>query len=116
MGLDFVRKATPAFNRALDRRAVDLRTPTLFSRDIPVVCRTAAADICHNSRFILGEKLLLRITNGKLIAQRDNLVVAEFPNPPAEFMNRVQAGAAVELGEVKTIHVLSERVEIGFCE
>jgi hypothetical protein len=116
MGLDFVRKAAPSFNRALDRRAVDLRTPTLFSRDIPVVSRTAAAEICHASRFAIGEKLLLRVANSKLIAQRDNLVVAEFPNPPAEFMNRIQAGAGVELGEVKAIHALSERVEIGFCE
>ena len=116
MGLDFVRKAAPAFNRALDRRAVELRTPTLFSRDIPVVSRTAAADICHASRFTLGEKLLLRISNSKLIAQRENMIVAEFPNPPAEFMNRIQAGAGVELGEVKAVHTLSESVEIGFCE
>lgn len=116
MGLDFVRKAAPAFNRALDRRAVELRTPTLFSRDVAVVGRTAAAEICHKSRFTIGEKLLLRVTENKLIAQRDNLVVAEFPNPPAEFLNRIQSGAGVEMGEVKAIHAISERVEIGFCE
>ncbi len=32
MGLDFIKKAAPAFHKVLDRRAVALRTPTLFSR------------------------------------------------------------------------------------
>ena len=40
MGLDFIRKAAPTFHKALDRRAVELRTPTLFNRDIPSVARS----------------------------------------------------------------------------
>jgi hypothetical protein len=116
MGLDFIRKAAPAFHKALDRRAVALRTPTLFSRDVPLVSRTAAADICQGSRFTLGERLLLRIMANRLVAQRDNLIVAEFPNPPAEIVNQVQQGAGVAEGEVKAVHALSERVEIEFCQ
>jgi hypothetical protein len=115
MGLDFIRKAAPSFHRALDRRAVDLRTPSLFVRDIPVVARSASAEICHGSRFKLGERLLLRVIANKLVAQRDNLVVAEFPSPPAEFLNQVQSGAGVGQGEVRAIHKLSDRVEIGFA-
>jgi hypothetical protein len=116
MGLDFLRRVAPAFHRALDRRAVELRTPTLFVRDIPELARTASADICRNAKVETGEKLLLRLMDEKLIAQRDNLVVAEFSNPPSEFVNRIRTGAGVEIGEVRTVHSLSQVVEIGFCQ
>jgi len=116
MGLDFIKKVAPSFHKALDRRAVELRTPTLFNRDIPSVARSASAEICKGSRFTLGEKVLLRVLNKKLVAQRDNVVVAEFPAAPAEFFNHVQASAGIAKGEVKAVHALSQTVEIGFCE
>jgi hypothetical protein len=106
----------PSFKKALDRRAIELRTPRLFFHDIPLVARTASAEICNDSRFKIGDKLLLRMMAERLIAQRDNLVVANFPNPPAEFLNHIRAGAGVARGEVKTVHSLSNQVEIGFCE
>jgi hypothetical protein len=116
MGVDFISKAAPSFKKALDRRAVELRTPTLFSRDIPLVARTASADICKGSAFAVGESLLLRIIDNRVIAQRGNLVVANFTKPPDEFLNQIQSGAGVALGRVTAIHTLSEKVEIGFCE
>ena len=116
MGLDFIKKAAPTFHKALDRRAVELRTPTLFNRDIPAVARSASAEISRGCKFTSGEKVLLRILKGKLIAQRDNTVVAEFPAPPAEFIKQVQAGAGIEKGVVKAVHELSQTVEIGFCD
>jgi hypothetical protein len=59
VGVDFLRKTAPSFKKALDRRAIELRTPTLFSHDIPLVARTAAAEICNGSPFTIGETLLL---------------------------------------------------------
>src|ERR1043165_732321 len=116
MGLDFIRKTAPTFKRALDMRAVALRTPKLFGRDIPVVARSARATVCHAAKMKPKDKVLLRVIDGKLIAQRENLVVAEFPNPPAELVNQIQCGAGVGEGEVKSVHPLSETVEIGICE
>src|ERR1043166_6203636 len=116
MGVDFITKVAPSFHRALDRRAVELRDPKLFVRDIPYVSRSAAADICTGSEVKVGEKLLLRVFGEKVIAQRGNLVVAEFTSPPAEFLNYLRAGAGVEIGEVKSIGTISQIVEIGFCE
>jgi hypothetical protein len=116
VGLDFIRKTAPSFHRALDRRAIDLRTPKLFGRDIPFVARTASADICGEARVEPGEKVILRVIKDKVIAQRDNLVIAECPNPPAEFVTRLQAGAGVGEGEIKSFQPLSKTVEIGFCE
>ena len=116
MGVDFVRKAAPSFHKSLDRRAVELRTPTLFSRDTPSVARSASAEIRGECKIVVGEKILLRIVNQKLVAQRDTVVIAEFPAPPAELLNRVQSGAGIEKGEVKAVHDLSQTVEIGLCE
>jgi hypothetical protein len=116
MGLDFIKKAAPTFHKALDQRAVELRTPTLFNRDTPSLTRSASAEICKGSRFTTGEKVHLRILNKKLVAQRDNAVVAEFSAPPAEFLNQVQAGAGIAKAVVTAVHDLSETVEIGFCE
>ena len=116
MGVDFIRKILPQFQRALDRRAVELRTPKLFTRDVPEVSRTARADICHDAQIALGEKVLLRLVGDKLIAQRDNLIVAEFSNPPAEFVSHLRSGAGVGEGEVKSVQPLSQAVEIAICQ
>ncbi len=45
MGLDFIRTTAPSFNRVLDRRLVEMHSPKLFCRDMPIVSRTARADI-----------------------------------------------------------------------
>jgi hypothetical protein len=116
MGLDFIKKAAPTFHKALDRRAVALRTPTLFNRDIPSVARRASAEIFGGSKLANGEKIILRILDSMLIAQRDNVVVAKFPAPPPDFLKQIQAGAGIEKGVVVAVHDLSQTVEIGFCD
>lgn len=116
MGIDFLRRSAPSFHRALDRQAVALRTPTLFSSDIPDVARTASADICDAAPVGVGERLLIRVLDQKLVGQRENLVVLQFENPPAEYLARVQAGAGVELGEVKAIRPLSGVAEVALCD
>jgi hypothetical protein len=116
MGIDFIRKAAPRFNRSLDVRAVALRTPKLFARDIPLMARSARATICQSAPFQPNERVLLRVLNDKLVAQRDNLVVAEFSNPPTEMLNQVRCGGGFSEGEVKAVNPLSETVEIEICE
>lgn len=116
MGLDFIRRTTPSFARVLDRRAIELRTPQLFSRDMPIVSRTASADVCSGAKVMQGEKVLLRVIKGKVIAQRGNLVIAECANPPAEFAAHLGAGAGVAQGEIKSVQPISQTVEIGICD
>jgi hypothetical protein len=116
MGVDFLRKTAPNFQRSIDRQRVALRTPKLFARDIPLMARTARANICHSAAMAAGEKVLLRVQGEKLVAQRENLIIAEFPSPPAEFVNQLQCGAGVAEGEVKSVSPLSETVEIGICD
>ena len=56
MGLDFIRAAAPGFNRVLDRRLVEMHTPKLFTRDLPIVSRTARAELCQGVIANVGER------------------------------------------------------------
>ena len=54
MGLDFIRTAAPGFTRVLDRRLIEMHSPTLFSRDMPIVSRTARAELCGGASVMTG--------------------------------------------------------------
>lgn len=116
MGLDFIRNAAPSFNRVLDRRLVEMHSPTLFSRDVPIVSRTARADLCVDAAVTPGEKVTLRVVKGKVIVQRLNTVIAECPNAPAEFVAVLSSGAGIAEGEVTSVQPISQTLEVGICE
>ena len=116
MGLDFIRTTAPSFNRVLDRRLIAIHSPKLFSRDMPIVSRTASADICSDATVTPGEKVLLRVVKDKVIVQRKNVVIAECPNAPAEFVAHLRAGAGIAEGEIKSLQPISQTVEIGVCD
>jgi hypothetical protein len=116
MGLDFIRNAAPNFNRVLDRRLVELHSPTLFSRDVPVVSRTARAELSGEVSVKRGEKVLLRIVNGKVIVQLLNRVIAVCADAPAEFVAHLRASAGIAEGEVTSVQPISQTLEIGICE
>jgi hypothetical protein len=116
MGLDFVRRAAPSFHKTLDRRAIELRTPKLFSNNVTVLSRTAQVEICAGSTLAPGEKLLVRKIGDDLILQRDNLVVGKFCNPPGEYLELVNLGAGIAGGEIKAVHAISQVAEVCLCE
>jgi hypothetical protein len=116
MGLDFIRRCAPSFHRALDRRAIELNTPTLFSNDVAFVARTAEAEVRRGHVITAGEKMLLRSFGDKLVLQRANVIVAELNNPPVEFSNFVRARCGIAGAEVKAVHPLSGVAEVSLCE
>ena len=116
MGLDFIRAAAPSFNRMLDRRLVEMHSPKLFGRELPIASRTASADVCGGAKVSEGEPALLRLMNDKIVVQRGNLVIAECPDPPTEFLAHLRAGAGVAKGEIKSVQPISQTIEIGICE
>ena len=116
MGLDYIRTTAPSFRRVLDRRLVEMRSPELFTRDMPIVSRTATADICSGAKVAAGEKVLLRVIKDTVIVQRANFVIAECLNPPAEFVTHLREGAGVAQGEIKSLQPISQTVEIGICD
>ena len=116
MGLDFIRATSPSFNRVLDRRLVEMRSPKLFARDMPIVSRTISADICQGATVTAGETVLLRVIKDRVTVQRENLVIAECPSAPADFVAHLRVGAGVGKGEIKSVHSISQTLEISICD
>lgn len=116
MGLDFIRNAAPNFNRVLDRRLVEMHSPTLFSRDVPIVSRTARAELYGETTVQRGEKVLLRIVQDKVIVLRKNTIIAKCPNAPAGFIAHLRAGAGIAEGKVISVQPISQTLEIGLCD
>jgi hypothetical protein len=116
MGLDFIRNAAPSFNRVLDRRLVEMNSPKLFTRNVPIVSRSARAELCGETNATLGEKLLLRIADGKVIVQRQGTVIAECPSPPDGWLSHLRASAGICDCEVTSVQPLSQTLEIEICE
>ncbi len=116
MGVDFIRDAAPAFNRVLDRRRVEMNTPKLFTRDVPVMSRSARAEFCEEANATLNEKLTLRLISEKVVVLRQNTVVAECPNPPAEFVSHLRAGAGIAEAIVSSVQILSQTLEVELCQ
>lgn len=116
MGLDFIRNAAPSFNRVLDRRLVEMHTPKLFSRDVPIVSRSARAEFCAEENATLGEKLMLRLISEKIVVMRADKVIAECPNPPAGFVAHLKSGACIAEAVVSSVQILSQTLEIELCE
>ena len=116
MGVDFIRNAAPAFNRVLDRRLVEMNSPKLFSRNVPIVARSARAEFCGQAAASLGEKLLLRLVSEKVMVLRQSMPIAECPNPPADFLAHLRAGAGIAEAVVSSVQILSQTLEIELCE
>jgi hypothetical protein len=116
MGLDFIRAAAPSFNRVLDRRLVELHTPKLFTRDMPIVSRTARAELCDGVTVKPHDKVLLRVVDGKVIVQRLNSAIATCPNAPAEFIAHLRTGAGVAKGEIISVQSISQTLEVSICD
>lgn len=116
MGMDFIRDAAPAFNRVLDRRLVEMHSPKLFNRDVPIVARSARAEFCGEATASLSERVLLRLTSEKVMVLRQSTVIAECPNPPAEFVAHLRAGAGIAEAVVSSVQILSQTLEIELCE
>jgi hypothetical protein len=116
MGLDFIRAAAPNFNRVLDRRRVEMHTPKLFMRDLPIVSRTARAELCDGTAAKAGEKVLLRLQAGKVVVQRFNSAIAQCPDAPAEFIAHLSTGAGVAEGEIISVQAISQTLEIQICD
>lgn len=114
MGVDWLYRASKTFNSALDKREVALRTPTLLSPQIKIENRTICGDVVKNASFVQGEKLLLRVFENRLVAQRENKVVAEFTNSKKEDVERVRKYCA-EVVEVTAVNPLSCTVEVSIA-
>lgn len=118
MGTDFLKRIGKSFHRALDKGEVALRTPTLLTPSIGGVSRTARANICKKADVATGERILVRVIEGRVVGQREGEVevVLEFTEPPAECVERLNQCGGIEIGQVSVVHPISKAVEVEFLD
>ena len=115
MGLDFVRKAAKPFNKGLDHSLVELATPGLFTVQPDCQPRSYAATIRSGKGLSCGEELNIRLSDGKVIAQKGIDTVAEIDSPPRDLMEALVKSYGVAQGKVQEVYETAETAEIAVC-
>jgi hypothetical protein len=115
MGIEFIRKAAPSFHKGLDRRRIELATPTLFRQEPACAPRAYAANLGSGQTLTAGEKLGVRLDGQQVVALRGLDQVATFKNPPAELMAALQASHGEACGFVQEVYDIAQMAEITVC-
>jgi hypothetical protein len=115
MGLDFIRKAAPAFHKGLDQKRIELATPTLFTRQPASAPRTYAAHMRGGEALTAGEKLGVRLDGDCVVALRGLDPIATINNPPAELVDALSASHGEACGIVQEVHDIAHVAEITVC-
>jgi hypothetical protein len=112
MGIEFIRKAAPAYRKGLDRRRVELSTPTLFTRQPDCAPRAFAARVHKGKTLTPGEKLGICLDGEQVTVLRGLDPVAVFTNPPAELKVALSDAHGEACGQVKEFHDIAGMAEI----
>lgn len=115
MGIDFIRQAAKSFHKGLDRRRVELATPTLFTRDPSAAPRTYAADIRPGQCLTAGEKLCVRLDGQRVVATRGLDPIATVASPSDDLVAALSACHGEACGTVEHVHETAGVAEISVC-
>lgn len=115
MGIDFIKKAAPSFRKGLDRRRIELATPTLFTQEPTAVPRAYAAHLRTDKPLAVGDKLGVRLDGQDVLAMHGLDLVAVFKSPTAELKSALLASFGEACGTVHAIHSVARIAEITVC-
>jgi hypothetical protein len=115
MGIEFIRKAAPAFHKGLDRSRIALGTPKLFSRAPDCAPRAYAATPLVGVVLGVGDTLGVCFDGERVVATSGITPIAIVANPPAELVRALQESFGEACGQVEAVHSLSGIVEISIC-
>jgi hypothetical protein len=112
MGVDFVKRAARSFHKGLDRRRIELATPTLFTQQPTSAPRTYAANFCNGKTVQPGETLGVRLEGQQVLAMRGLDTVATINSPTAELIEALSVGHGEASGVVQQVHEIAGVAEI----
>lgn len=115
MGIDFIRTAAPSFRKGLDRRRIELGTPTLFTQEPTSTPRAYAAQVRSDKTLAVGEKLGVSLDGENVLARRGLELVAVFKSPSADLKNALSASFGEACGTVQAVHSVARIAEITVC-
>lgn len=112
MGLDFVTKCTPSFQRSWDQNWVELQEPDLFRRQPQVEERTFRLSLADGIFLQVGEQILLRWHADELVAFRGRVRLGAVANPPLALREAIQQACGTVCAQVRRIHPRSGAADI----
>jgi hypothetical protein len=112
MGAEELKKRRPSHDKYINRQAVALATPDLFTRTPEDQPRSCVASIGPDITVEIGESFIIEPTETGMLGRRGNSVVLNFTRPPDDILKAVRSGASVATGEIKRINKLSRTVEV----
>ncbi|SRR5579883_2311984 len=116
MGLDFIRKAAPSYRKGLDRRRIELGTPSLFANQPTGAPRAYAASLRHGRDLLTGEEVCIRLNDEhQVVVLRGLDPVAEFTSPPPELIQALGESFGEAGGVVMEVHEIGRTAEISVC-
>jgi hypothetical protein len=112
MGLDFITKCTPTFQRSWDSGRKELLEPDLFRRHPELEGRTFRLSPAEGSCLREGEQILLRWCGDDLAAYRDRARVGVIANPPQPLLQAADQAGGVLCARVNHVHPRSGAADI----
>jgi hypothetical protein len=113
MGLDFITRCTPGFQRSWDRGRETIGQIDLFTHYPELRDRTFRLSSTNGIDFQAGEELVVRFHDGELRAFRGRAFVGVFPSTTPALVEAVQqAPQGVACGRVDKVHSISKAADV----
>lgn len=115
MGIEFIRKAAPAFRKRWDRDRLDLGTPTLFTQQPGCNSYSAIAGLRGGVSVEPGDNVTVQQTDRGVVAYKGAVEVGVFAAPTPDLLNILAEGYGIAPGRVEHVHPLAQAADIKLC-
>jgi hypothetical protein len=112
VGLDFITKCTPSFERFWDRSREEFAEPDLFRRHPQIEGRTFRVSQLEGVTFVAGEEVLLRWCENELMAFRGRNRAGVLTKPPLALLDAIRQSDGVLCARVNRVHSRSGAADV----
>jgi hypothetical protein len=113
MGLDFITRCTPSFQRSWDQGREQLVRQDLFTQYPELKGRTFRLTPSNGNEFAIGQELMVRCLAGELVAFEGRTQVGQFDHPPPALAEALQkATHGVACGRIEKVHPHSKAADV----
>jgi hypothetical protein len=113
MGLDFITRCTPTFQRSWDQGRQQLVQQDLFTRHPQLRERTYRLSPENGNVVQVGQEVMLRFLDGQLLAFQGHTQVGVFISAPPALVQALQETThGVACGRVERVHSRSKAADV----
>jgi len=113
MGIDFILRCAPNFEKGWSEGLRELAAPDLFTKQPELKGRTLLAHPVEGFEFAMARDYLLQIVDNRLCVLCESRIVGTIQDPPQLLIEVLQNEAhGVTVGEVTKVHVITGVADI----